>query len=673
MSKKFILILLLPFVLFSSFLFTSEQEHLHSGDIHKVMQQIFAQHVEKKRVDGEILTRSFKVYFEQFDPQGIYLLQSESAPFVNMDEEQLKVLEKQYVEGDYAIYRQMNDVVQNAISRSQAYRQELEKNQKALFKEALTQNLEDEKNSAFAENEQALQKRMRLNLLGLLQEEVRRFGEKGIAGYEKEAIALIERDIRAREAQYAYQNLPQEEQENLFTLHVLKSLAKSLDAHTAFFDSQEAYDLRVRLEKGFDGIGLVFQESPQGIVVAHLLEGSPASKDGNIKVGDRLLEINGFKTSEISFEQVMDLLRGKKDEPVALVFTRTTGESQPQKTIQVNLKREPIMLNEDRIDIASEKFGNGIIGVITLHSFYQNDKGVTSEKDVRDAIERLKREGPLKGLILDLRENGGGFLSQAVKVAGLFVTNGIIVISKYYNGDEKIYRDIDSGVEYTGPFVILTSKATASAAEIVAQALQDYGVAIIVGDEHTYGKGTIQSQTVTGNNGNSYFKVTVGEYYTVSGKTPQLHGVLADVVVPGPYSNAHIGEEYLEDTIQKSKTIPDLFNDQLQDVPPDLKPWFLRYYLPHLQQKKTVWRDMIPGLQKNSERRLAENKNYQLFLKKLAHPGTSDGKDPDQEERRKEGNFGMDDFQLSEGLNVVKDMIYLDSKMRQREYGGVQQ
>lgn len=657
MFKKLIFILVFP--LFT--LLFGGQDLLEPDDIHKVMQQIFAQHVDKKRVDGEILTHSFKFYFEQFDPEGVYLLQSEVAPFIDESHEQLKVLEKQYLDGDYAIYHKINDTIQKAIVRAQSYRHELEKDPKGLFKDALAVNLE--RNSGFAKNEQELKQRQRQNLLGILQGEVRRFGQRGITGYEKEAIALIERDIRARESQYNYQNYSEADQENLFTIHVLKSLAKSLDAHTAFFDPKEAYDLRVRLEKGFDGIGLVFQESPQGIVVAHMLDGSPASKDGNIKVGDLLLEINGFKTTDISFEKLMDLLRGEKDESVALVFSRSAAE----KPIQVKLKRETILLNDDRIDVTSEKFGNGIIGVITLHSFYQNDQGVTSEKDVRNAIEKLKKEGLLKGLVLDLRENSGGFLSQAVKVAGLFVTDGVIVISKYYNGDEKIYRDIDNGVAYTGPLVILTSKATASAAEIVAQALQDYGVALVVGDEHTYGKGTIQSQTVTGNKGSSYFKVTVGEYFTVSGKTPQLHGVPADVVIAGPYSNAHIGEEYLEETIQQNKKIGAFYNDKLQDIPADLKPWFLRYYLPFIQQKKTVWRDMIPPLQKNSARRLAENKNYQLFLKRLAHPEAPLPKD-DDEEGRKDGNFGHDDFQLTEAVNVVKDMIYLDSKMRQREY-----
>lgn len=678
MFKKFFLVLLLPLFFVTSFVNGGEQDRLQQNDIHKVMKQIFAQHVEKKRVDSEILTHSFKVYFEQFDPEGIYLLQSETAPFTDMKGVKLSSLEKQYLEGDYSIYHQMNDVIQKAITRSRDYRTELEKNPKDLFKQALSLQSKAEQfpSGSFAANEQKLKERIRLFLLDTLQGEVRRFGEKGVVGYEKEAIALIEKELRGKEAQYSYENpqkkngelLSKEDQDNLFTIHVLKSLAKSLDAHTAFFDAREAYDLKVRLEKGFEGIGLVFQESPQGIIVAHMLAGSPAAKNGQVKVGDKLLEINGVKTSSVGFDQVMDLLRGGKDEPVALVFTRIGKEKDPHQVIQVNLKREAILLNNERIDMASEQFGNGIIGVITLHSFYQNDQGITSEKDVREAIKKLKEQGNLRGLVLDLRENSGGFLSQAVKVAGLFITNGVIVISKYYNGDEKIYRDIDNGIEYTGPLVVLTSKATASAAEIVAQALQDYGVALVVGDEHTYGKGTIQSQTVTENQGGSYFKVTVGEYYTVSGKTPQLHGVIADVVIPGPFAKAHIGEEYLEETVNHSGQISPLYADNLKDITPDLKPWFLRYYLPTVQQKKIVWRDMISQLQNNSARRLVNNKNYQLFQKKLFHPIVATTPKDQEEKPMKDGNFGMDDIQLQESINVVKDMIYLDSKMRQKEY-----
>src|SRR5262249_45906772 len=149
-----------------------------------------------------------------------------------------------------------------------------------------------------------------------------------------------------------------------------------------------------------------------------------------------------------------------------------------------------------------------------------------------------------------------------------------------------------------GPLVVLISRATASAAEIVAQALQDYGVAIVVGDEHSYGKGTIQSQTVTDNEGTSFFKVTVGEYYTVSGNTPQIRGVKSDILVPGILNQEHIGEEYLEDTIKLSDKISPKYQDDLKDIDPELKPWYLRYYIPTIQPKTEFWQKMLPLLKK---------------------------------------------------------------------------
>src|SRR5262249_53796114 len=157
------------------------------------------------------------------------------------------------------------------------------------------------------------------------------------------------------------------------------------------------------------------------------------------------------------------------------------------------------------------------------------------------------------GLVLDLRENAGGFLSQAVKVSGIFLSNGIVVISKYSRGDVHFLRNIVGRSYFNGPLVILTSKMSASASEIVAQALQDYGVGIVVGDERTFGKGSIQYQTVTDMSTDLFFKVTVGKYYTASGRTTQIEGVKTDIVVPTHYAPYHIGERYLEYPLSADK------------------------------------------------------------------------------------------------------------------------
>lgn len=673
MLKKILTFLLFPFLCYS-------QDALDLKDIHKIMEQIFSQHVNKKIMTGEIIANSFKVYLEQFDPDGIYLLQEEVDPFLKMDPAASEKAASEYKQDNYSIYAKINQVIQDAIRRARALRKEITQNPKSLFTEALNSSLkgESEEKITYPLNEQELKKRIQNSIIQFLQVELRHFGEKRISGYETQVIALYEKQIQAYENQYTFTDarglpLSEKEKDNLFALHILKALAKSLDAHTAFLDNQEAYDMKIRLEKGFDGIGIAFQESPQGILVANVLRDSPAEKEGEVKAGDLLIEINGIKTGEISFEKAMQMIKeDKHDQPLHLVFKRMIQNTLP-KVFDVTLRRETIVLDEDRVDVSAEKFGDGIIGRITLHSFYQNDKGITSEKDVRRAIKELKAQGNLRGLILDLRENSGGFLSQAVKVAGIFITNGIVVISKYSNGTEKIYRDMDNKDDYTGPLIVLTSRATASAAEIVAQALQDYGVALVVGDEQTYGKGTIQSQTVTDNKGGSFFKVTVGEYFTVSGKTPQGGGVKADIVVPGPLSHVHLGEEYLDQTLTTEDRIAPTYIDPLKDIDPTLRPWYLRYYVPTVQKKFDGWRDELPTLRKNSQQRIATNKNYQAFLKLINHKNAESLKEElSEKEESANRNFGSSDLQLIEAYNVLKDMVYLAPQVRVKEYVGAE-
>lgn len=654
----------------------AEPDSLHRSDIQKIMQQIFAQHVDKKSVSGEILKNSFRIYLEQFDPEKIYLFQKDLNPYLDMNAEALSTIEQQYRSSNYSAYETLNNTIAQSIKQARAIRAQLEQNPQELYQQALTSPIavmEIEKNSVYPKTEQELKGNIRKHILGFLQAEVRRYGEKGVENYVPQALALYEKQLRSMEDQYLYTNdkdemLSAEEQERLFTMHVLKALAKSLDAHTAFFDQQEAYDMRVRLEKDFEGIGIVFQQSPQGIMATHLIDGSPAAQDGSVKVGDILTEINGQKLEGIAFEKVMNLLRGEKDQAVKLAFLRKGERLAGDKTIDITLKRETIVLNNERVDVTSEQFGNGIIGRITLHSFYQNDQGITSERDVRNAIKKLDAEGNLRGLILDLRENSGGFLSQAVKVTGLFISNGIVVISKYANGDEKIYRDMDNRQVYNGPLIVLTSRATASAAEIVAQSLQDYGVAVVVGDDRTYGKGTIQSQTVTDKSSGSYFKVTIGKYYTVSGNTPQLYGVHADVVVPGPYAQLQLGEEFLDDHLKRDDKIADGFKDSLSDIDPTLRSWYLKYYIPSVQTKEKFWSDYLTQIKTNSEHRLSNNKNYQLFLKRFApHVAPTLKDELVEEEKESNQNFGTADLQLSEAFNVLKDMVYLHDQARHKQ------
>jgi carboxyl-terminal processing protease len=654
----------LAMVMCFSSLQAMQKEKLHLQDIHGVMKQIFQQHVDKKEMTMQILKNSYRTFIDHFDPDRIYLLESEVLPYLQPTPQMMQQFLEQYQREDLSSYIQLNGLIQKSIERSRAYREHLQKDPSALFRMAQTipyaPKKEQAENAPFPSTLAALKNRIEQELMQFIGEEIRHFGETRVMRDERKTLALYEQQRRSFENSYLGVDekgapLSAEEKENLFALHVLKALASGFDAHTQFFDDREAYDMKLRLEKHFDGIGIRVKQNNGVVIISSLIPGGAAAKSGQIQPHDQIVEINGHPIKQDSFNEVLKELREDSSSSIALLLKRTSTDPahEKERLIHVSLTKESVTLNDDRVEVSEEKFGNGIIGKITLHMFYQGANGVSSAEDVKKAIETLKQKGNLRGLIIDLRDNGGGFLIQAVKVGGLFITSGVVVVSKYWNGNEQFYRDMDGKLSYDGPLVLLTSRWTASAAEILAQALQDYGVALIVGDEQTYGKGTIQSQTVTDSNNSSFFKVTVGKYYTVSGKTPQLQGVKADILVPSRFNQEPVGEEYLTDTVP-ADAIPNSYADDLSDVDPYTKDWYLQYYAPVLQRKQLLWEKMVPTLQKNSAYRISHNKAYKEWLQR-----------PMQDSLRLEKkDFGKEDPQMIEATNIVKDMILLEPRMR---------
>ena len=263
---------------------------------------------------------------------------------------------------------------------------------------------------------------------------------------------------------------------------------------------------------------------------------------------------------------------------------------------------------------------SGSLLVLTLDSFYRGRGGNSPESDIRRAWGQANSKQPVQGVLLDLRKNRGGFLLEAVKLAGLFIKSGVIVVVEYSDGSRRYFRDLDPNVLMDCPTVVLTTHYTASAAEIVAQALHDYGVGIIVGDEHTYGKGSVQMQTVSGSeraeeeNG-AHYKLTIGEFYGVSGEAVQSKGVPADIVVPSYYSLFSVGERFMGSGLPEPQKTDSFFQDPLTDIASTSLSWYRNYYIPFLQKPKNAWKTVLPGLQQKSlDRRMKES-----FWRAYAH------------------------------------------------------
>lgn len=632
---------------------------IRESDIRQVMERLFYFHIENKELSPLLVRRCFKLYIEQFDAEKAYLLDEEVLPYVQMSDQALAVTLHRMKNGDFRDFKELNRILQHAVLRAQKIRKGIAENW--LNQGVDLGNAMSRVPSRYAANEQELMERQRNRLVRFYFYHQSRSDLSSPERIRK-VLSLFERKARRSENQYLFLRfdgsaMDSKQIEHFSSLRILKSFAKSLDTHTSFFSPEEAHEMRLNLEKQFEGVGVVLFEGVDGVMISELVKGSPAEQSGQIRPNDLLVEIDGISTETQSFDEVLDLLKKQGSKNIMLGLKRIDPRGKAS-TIQVSLQKRPIMMNEERISTSWEKFGDGVIGKITLYSFYEGGSE-SCERDIKEAIKAFQQIGPLRGLILDLRENSGGFLSQAVKVSGLFLSNGVVVISKYSRGEVHYLRNIVGRSFFTGPLVVLTSKMSASASEIVAQALQDYGVALIVGDERTFGKGSIQYQTVTDERADHFFKVTVGKYYTASGKTAQIEGVKADIVVPSHYAPYNIGERYLEYPLVPDQVDP-AFVDPLTDLDEKTQRLFQRKYMPYLQRVVSFWKKMLPTLRARSEQRMARNQEFQALLMKQDQVKTRLSSLPPNSVD--EAPMAGPDLQMIEAVHIVQDMILLEEQ-----------
>lgn len=633
------------FLIFSISGIASDTFALSLSDIRITMGKMLSYHVENKEFSPLLVKRSFKLYVEQFDPGRIYLLEDEVEPFLQLNAQMTREVIQDYQKDRFSHYGYLNHMIQKAIFRSQEIRQEqidkLLRKEAEILKQSVSLSY-----SSYPKTEKELKNRIYNRLLWEVKRYLKNSPEVELTPH------LIQKILSHKEKKLqVFEKLYLDTSDHQLSLHILKALAKSLDAHTGYYSPREAYDIRTSLKKQFSGVGVVLREDCDGVFIADLIEGGPAHKSGQMQVEDLLVAVDHLGVEDISFEELLDVMKGKEGTKLTLGVKRAKADS---VVSYVELVREKITMNDERLTFSSELYGGGVIGKIDVPAFYDNGGKVSLDKDMREALKALKAEGDLKGLVLDFRENSGGFLTQAIKVSSLFINGGLIVISKYADGEMSYARDVDGRQYFDGPLVILISKASASAAEIVAQALQDYGVALILGDERSYGKGSMQYQTLTDEKAQAFFKVTVGRYYTASGRSPQIQGVHADIVVPTVFSPYNIGERYLQFPLANDHLNGDVFHS-LMNIKQGSYRDISQIVVPYLQPRATKWRHMLPNLKANSQERLEQNKNFQFFLK------VGNGHRPERNQIRshqefKQQNYGVEDLQIQEAVEIIKDM-----------------
>lgn len=644
MTARRFLYLLYPLILLAP-LFGKLPE-LTEKDVTSQMQEILKAHAQHKELNRELMKRAFNNFAEELDPAKTYFIESDIKQWIEPSDTTLDKALADYKKNQFSTFEAITDKFAEVIPRRHAFEESIDP--ETLPKDVNTDEFKDLK---WAKSEEELKDRivkikaLQVKSSAKLPEETRQKALQRIAKRQ----AKFEEDVLTTDPEL---------KKRLILTDALKAFASALDTHTAYFTPDEATQFMINVQQRLFGIGAQLRDDINGFTIVKIIEGGPAANSKEIKVKDRVIAVNGEPVVGMDITDAVELIRGEENTPVTLTVVRESAEGNEKKeeTLDIVLNRGSVVLKETRYEATYEPFGDGVIVDLKLFSFYQ-DKDSSSAEDLEKAFKEIQKDHLVKGVILDLRNNAGGMLTQAVAVTGLFITKGTVVSVKDDSGHIQHLRDLDGKTMWDGPLIVLINRASASASEIVAQALQDYGRALIVGDDHSFGKGSFQTFTLGGTkasevNPKGEFKVTRGRYYTVSGKTPQLVGVLSDVQVPGVFSESEVGERFNKYPLDNDKIKPN-FDDDLLDVPFTQRDRIRLLYKFDLQKPLHTYDLIKEKLKDNSTKRVASNKNYQSFLKEVKKKG--DEYDPDQIE-----DFGQNDLQLQEAFNIMKDIILLN-------------
>ena len=359
----------------------------------------------------------------------------------------------------------------------------------------------------------------------------------------------------------------------------LSSLTQVYDPHSEYLNPSRLDSFEIIMRLSLSGIGAVLGSEDGYCVIRELVPGGPAELSGLLKPGDRIVGVAQENEEEftdvvdMNLNKVVNLIRGKPGSRVRLLVS-PAGSKDSSITKEITLVRDHIKITQNEakayiVDLPTQSSNTIRIGVIDIPSFYGDPpgSGIASERkstteDVKKLIQRLKKEG-LQGLIIDLRRNGGGYLEEAIQLTGLFIPPGPVVQVQDARGRVEILRTMNTEPVWSGPLVLLLSRFSASASEIIANALKDYNRAVLVGDSSTHGKGTVQTlidlDNILRRFGRGFLakenekagglKITVQKFYGPAGSSTQLRGVTPDIILPSVNDYLEIGEMYLQNPL----------------------------------------------------------------------------------------------------------------------------
>ena len=521
-------------------------------------------HYVQKELNDEFSEMVFNNFIDGLDPSKRYFTKNDLKEFSKYKFQ----IDNQLKESDIAFYSLVYGRFLDKIKNAKNYYGAILKKPFNYKKDEIIDL--DYKKIAYASSEKELlnfwRKQLKLQTIDRIQEQENLDEEKfkKDKSYKKRSFSVLEKKARAEvmtSMENLYIRIDELEHRDWFSTF-LNSIVAAFGPHTTYMPPNIKESFDQDMSGKLEGIGARLQKKGIYTHIVELVSGGPAWKQGELEEGDIILKVAQENKEPLDIvgmrlDDAIKFIKGPKDTKVLL-----TVKKKIDGTIQViTITRDIVQLDETFVKSSVVEKDGKKYGVIDLPKFYINfdDRNFRdSAKDMEKEIERLKEEN-VEGLLIDLRNNGGGSLDTAIKIAGLFVDKGPVVQIKYRNEAPIVREDIDPKIQWTGSLVLLVNELSASASEIFAAAMQDYNRAVILGGNQTYGKGTVQNILPINkfypnyDQDLGYLKMTIQKFYRINGGSTQVEGVYSDIAMPTRFSYMKYGERDLEGALPWDK------------------------------------------------------------------------------------------------------------------------
>jgi len=610
------LLLLLSLISFNTFAKISCSDSLHIASSGAIM------HLEKPKIDGELFKRAVEIYIELKDFSKISLTEAEVSYILSetTKEKAEKVLAS-IKKNDCSFFDELDSQIQKGENRWKIFLKSLTDKDVEIVSET---TIRDSSNLKYFSNEK----------------DIENYAKEFVSKHFEIERALGKKDVDIKKDFNQLFVVPKKkllDHKQNQSNNITKSFFLAMDPHSDYIPEELATSFETSLTANLQGVGLALKEHALGASIEKIIKNSPAEKSGKFKNKDIVTKVDGVSLFNMQVSDIINLIKGEKGSKVKLTVSRFDKDSKKTQAFEVVLTRAIIEVEESRVSFKTVNDNNKRVLYIKIPSFYYDHEGKKSTSiDLINGYNVESKKGKIDGIVLDLRNNGGGLLDESIRVSGLFIKKPVAVQVKSSEIGIRRFVSAVSPLVIKEPLVVLINRYSASASEIVAGALKDYDRALIVGDDRTFGKGTVQMVVSKFRDfKQGLFKVTTGQFFTPAGYSTQLKGVESHVVIPSGTQLFQIGESSMKFPLDWNK---------VSSVVEGSNP------------------KVIEQIQNISKQRVIQNELFKKYMS-LDHYLSYEKQEKIKNEESNEEGFDLEkDFILKETINITHDFIKMNVK-----------